>query len=37
MEGMGLILTPVLVRHLLGFLGLSRPMTSTFWTHETFK
>ena len=32
MGGMGLIFTPVLVRHLLGSLGLSGPMTSTFWT-----
>ena len=34
MGGMGLIFTPVLVRHLLGPLGLSGPMTSTFRTHR---
>ena len=30
---MGLIFTPVLVRRLIGPLGLSRPITSTSWTH----
>ena len=34
MGGMGLIFTPVLVRRLLGPLGLSRPMTSISWTHS---
>ena len=33
MGGMGLIFTPVLVRHLLGPLGLSGPMTSTSRIH----
>ena len=33
MGGMGLIFTPVLVRSLIGPPGLSRPMTSTSWTH----
>ena len=33
MGGIGMILTPVLVRHLLGPLGLSGPMTSTSWTY----
>ena len=32
MGGMGLIFIPVLVRRLLGPLGLSRPMTSNSWT-----
>ena len=30
---MGLIFTPVLVRCLVGPLGLAGPMTSTSWTH----
>ena len=34
MGGMDLIFTPVLVRYLIGHLGLSRPMTSTSWTHS---
>ena len=34
MEGMGLILTSVLVRHLLGSLGLSETITSTSLTHN---
>ena len=34
MGGIGLIFTPVLVRHLLGPLGLFSPMTSTSWTHS---
>ena len=34
MGGMGLIFTPVLVRHLLGPTGLSWPMTSSSWTHN---
>ena len=33
MGGMGLIFMPVLVRCLLGPLGLSGPMTSNSWTH----
>ena len=37
MGGMGLIFTPVLVRHLLGPLSFSRPMTSTSWTHSYSK
>ena len=35
--GMGLIFTPVLVRCLLGPLGLSGPMTSTSWAHRYSK
>ena len=34
MGGMGLIFTPVLVRRLIDPPGLSRPMTSTSWTHS---
>ena len=34
MEGMGLKLTPVLVRHLLGPLSMFGPMTGTSWTHS---
>ena len=34
MEGMGLIFTPLLVRRLIGPPVLSRPMTSTSWTHS---
>ena len=37
MGDMGLIFTPVLVRHLLGPPGLSRPMTSISWTHSYSK
>ena len=39
MGGMGLIFTPVhvLVRRLLGPQGLSRPMTSSSWTHSYSK
>ena len=37
MGGMDLIFIPVLVRRLLGPLGLSGPMTSTFWTHRFSK
>ena len=37
MGGMGQILTPVLVIRLLGPLGLSIPMTSSFWTHSYTK
>ena len=37
MGGMGLIFTPVLVRRLLGPLGLSGSMTSTSWTHSYSK
>ena len=37
MGGMALILTPVLVRCLLGPPGLSRPMTSSSWTHSYSK
>ena len=39
MRGMGQIFTPVhvLVRHLLGPQGLSRPMTSSSWTHSHTK
>ena len=33
-EGMDLIFAQVLVRHLLGPLSFSRPMTSTSWTHS---
>ena len=33
MEGMGLNLTPVVVRHLLGYLGIFKPMAGTSWTH----
>ena len=35
MEGMGLILTPKLVRHLLGPLSLSGPMTNISWLIAT--
>ena len=34
MGSMGLIFIPVLVTHLLGHLGLSRPMTSNSWTYN---
>ena len=34
MEGMGLKLTPVVVRHLLGPLSMFGPMASTSWTHS---
>ena len=34
---MGLIFTPVLMRHLLGPPGLSGPMASTSWTHRCSK
>ena len=43
MGGMGLIFTPVLVRHLLSSPGLRDvlsppgPMTGTSWTHKCFK
>ena len=37
MGGIGLIFTPMLVRRLMGPPGLSRPMTSTFWTHSFSK
>ena len=37
MGGMGPIFTLVLVRCLLGPLGLSGPMTCTSWTHRTSK
>ena len=37
MGGMGLIFTPVLMRHLLGPPGLSGPITSTSWTHRCSK
>ena len=37
MGGMGLIFTPVLVRYLLGLLGLFGPMTSTLWTPRWFQ
>ena len=37
MGGKGLIFTPVLVRRLIGPPGLSRPMTSTSWTHSYSK
>ena len=37
MVGMALIFTPVLVRRLLGPPGLSRPMTSSSWTHSYSK
>ena len=37
MGGMGLIFTPVLVKRLIGPPGLSRPMTSTSWTHSYSK
>ena len=33
MGDMGLIFTPVLVRHLLDSLGLSGPITGISWTH----
>ena len=35
MGGIGLIFTSVLVKHILGSLGLSRPMTSTFGLIDT--
>ena len=35
MGGMGLIFTPVLMRRLLGPPDLSRPMTSSSWTHPS--
>ena len=34
MEGMGLKLTPVVVRHLLGSLSMLGPMAGTSWTHS---
>ena len=34
MEGMGLILTPVVVRCLLGHLSMFGPMAGTSWTHS---
>ena len=37
MAGMGVIFTPLLVRHLLGPLGLSGSMTSTSWIHSYSK
>ena len=37
MGGIGLIFTPVLLRRLLGLLGLSGSTTNTFWTHKTSK
>ena len=37
MGGMDLKLVPVLVRHLLGPLGLSRPKAETSWTHSYSK
>ena len=33
MEGMGLKMTTVVVRHLLGHPGMFRPMAGTSWTH----
>ena len=33
MEDMGLKLTPVVVRHILGPLGMFGPMTGISWTH----
>ena len=37
MGSVGLIFTLVLVRHLIGPPGLSRPMTSSSWTHSYSK
>ena len=37
MRGMDLIFIPVLVRRLLGHPGMSRPMTSSSWTHSYSK
>ena len=37
MEGMDLMFTPVLVKCLLGPLGLSGLITSTSYTHDTSK
>ena len=37
MGSMGLTFTPVLVRHLLGPIGLSGPITSTYWTRSYSK
>ena len=34
MEGMGLKLIPVVVRCLLGSLGMFGPMAATSWTHS---
>ena len=34
MEGMGLKLTPVVVKCLLGRLGMFGPMAVTSWTHS---
>ena len=34
MGGMGLKLTPVLVRRLLGFLGLFEPKAGASWAHS---
>ena len=34
MEGMGLKLIPVIVRHLLGCIGIFGPMADTSWTHS---
>ena len=34
MGGMGLKLTPVLVKHLLGFLGLFEPTAGASWAHS---
>ena len=37
MEGMGLKLTPVVVRHLLGRLSMFGPISNTSWTHSQSK
>ena len=37
MGGMGLIFTTVLVRHRIGPLGLSGPITTNSWTHRYSK
>ena len=37
MDSMGMIFTPVLVRYLLGPLGLPGPITGISWTHRTLQ
>ena len=34
MEGMGLKFTPVIGRHLLGYLSMFESMAGTSWTHS---
>ena len=37
MEGMGLKMAPVVVRHLLGCPGMFEPIASTSWPHSWSK